>query len=344
MKATGIVIVLLSQQGYWFGGQDGTVSIRWTMKDHNPDAVLKWDLYVDEVHLAGDAVAMPKGEQPSTVTLTLPDVRVRTAMRWVYRLYERDGSKELARGEETIHVFPKDLLSGLDKLTEGKKIVVWDSPGALSKVLDKAEIRHTRIERASGLQFERADIILVGPDQIGMEPFEQSTLVNYAQAGAGVLIFLQTRIPRLAGYALVRRPVPAKLEWKMDHLLLSRFQPKISQSWLIGATTDLWAVQLPVDEPALEIGYWPREVQGEESAPIDALLVTKTVQSGRIVLCQIPLGQWETDPRSQLLLANAYHYLSTRPEPTPPPSRRLNAQVVQPEPVPTITIPPGGIP
>ena len=43
------------------------------------------------------------------------------------------------------------------------------------------------------------------------------------------------------------------------------------------------------------------------------------------MLCQLPLGPWDEDPRSQLFLGNLMSYLATRPEPTPPPSRRPNA-------------------
>ena len=102
------------------------------------------------------------------------------------------------------------------------------------------------------------------------------------------------------------------------------------------------ALRLPVDEPALEIAFWPREVRSEEPAPIDALLVSKTIGRGRVVLCQIPLGPWESDPRSQLFLADALDYLLSRPEPTPPPSRRTRPEKPAAlPPVPTIPLNPG---
>ena len=65
-------------------------------------------------------------------------------------------------------------------------------------------------------------------------------------------------------------------------------------------------MQLPADEPALEIAFWPREIPGKEPVPIDALVVTKTLGKGRIVLCQVPLGPWQSDPRSQLFLVDAW--------------------------------------
>ncbi|MCX5660572.1 MAG: hypothetical protein NTW19_12735 [Planctomycetota bacterium] len=97
-------------------------------------------------------------------------------------------------------------------------------------------------------------------------------------------------------------------------------------------------MQLPIDEPALELIHWPREAPGKEPVPIDALLVTKSVGRGRMVICQLPLGPWESDPRSQLLLANSVSYLLTRPEPTLKPSERPQPkQMVAPN-VPTIPL------
>ncbi len=99
-------------------------------------------------------------------------------------------------------------------------------------------------------------------------------------------------------------------------------------------------MQLPADEPALEIAWWPREVAGNKPAPIDALVLTKTLGKGRIVLCQVPLGAWESDPRSQLFLVDALDYLASPVVPTPPPSRRPRPVEPAPAPkVPAIVIP-----
>jgi hypothetical protein len=100
-------------------------------------------------------------------------------------------------------------------------------------------------------------------------------------------------------------------------------------------------VQLPADEAALEIGYYPREVPGVRPAPIDAVLLSKSTGKGRIVLCQIALGDWDRDPRSRIFLSNALDYLSTRPQPTPPPSQRPTPRQAAPTSVRTIDIPQG---
>jgi hypothetical protein len=67
------------------------------------------------------------------------------------------------------------------------------------------------------------------------------------------------------------------------------------------------------------VGYEPDE---DVATPvgIDSILLSKSVGRGRMVLCQLPLGKWQSDPRSQMFLRNAMDYLLTRPEPTLRPS------------------------
>ena len=45
----------------------------------------------------------------------------------------------------------------------------------------------------------------------------------------------------------------------------------------------------------LEIAWWPREVPGTEPVEMDALVFSKSIGAGRIVVCQLPLGDWRTD-------------------------------------------------
>jgi hypothetical protein len=190
---------------------------------------------------------------------------------------------------------------------------------------------------------DRPDLILVGPDQIGDSAFVQGPLVNFAKAGSSVAVFEQKRPSVLAAYILARRQPAASgaVRFRPGHPLFAGLEEGDLTSWLTSDVELLWAIQLPPDEPALELAWWPREIPGEQPAPVDALLVTKSLGRGRVVLCQLLLGGWDEDARSQLFLGNLLSYLSTRPEPTPPPSRRPEARPVAPTTVPTITIPAG---
>ena len=56
---------------------------------------------------------------------------------------------------------------------------------------------------------------------------------------------------------------------------------------------------------------WPAPAAVSTEGPRFAAALTQTVGNGRLVLWQLPLGDWRSDPRSRRLLANAVDYLLT---------------------------------
>jgi len=343
-EAATILIVLLSGQGHWFSGRPASVEVRWSVKDELPEAVLSWQVEFAATRLAGERVALRSGPEPTRIVVTPPEVRIRTDMRWVYQVHRKADGQLLTEGVETLRVYPRQPLAGVAERLTDKTLLVCDTPEGLPRLLAQAGIRHTVLDgggdAVAKLQAASGDIILIGRDQLADSPFGQTAVVNQASAGASVLLFAQTRVTRLAGYPLLRRPRPTKLEWRMDHPLLTDFGAGDLADWP-RADGDVWAVQLPADEPVLEVAYWPRETPGTEPVPLDALLVVKSVGAGRMVLCQLPLGPWGEDPRVQLLVRNMLDYLATRPEPTLPPSQRGPASKPAAASAPSITIPPG---
>lgn len=344
MKSSGILIILLSQQGYWFGGQPGSIELRWAVKDKPPDAVLVWHVAAGEVHLASGEVALPSGEKPSSVTITAPEVRVRTELRWIFRVVEKETGKNIVQGEKILRVFPATLLDPLKERMADHQLVVCDGVDGLGEVLAEAGVRLRRIAHPSELRLTRTDIILVGSDSLENKPFVQAPLFGQAESGASVMIFAQTRVPTLMGYPLARRSMPLQMEWRSDHPLLAHYGSSDLHSWLAGPPQDLWAILLTGDEPTMRIACPPGEASADVSESAEAYWVTKHVGRGRLVLCQIPMGAWKTDPKSQLLLVNALNYLSTRPEPTPRQVERRDAASHNGESDPTINIAMGGTP
>jgi hypothetical protein len=313
-----LLLVLLSSEGYWFGGRTETAQVQWNVKEPAVAVTITWRLVCGDAPLAAGRIVLPAKDQVATIRLILPEVRVATEMRLVYRAEQTAGPKAVAEGSLTAHVYPKDLLAGVAQRSRGKQALVWDRPEGLPALLKAAGVPYALVRNETDLQFIRPDMILVGSGQLGEEVEGQGRLLNLANAGTSVLVLRQIRAAKLAGYALVRRAPPTKLDWLADHPLarhLRLFEPR-------GIGPDAWAVQLPADEPAQEIAWWPREAPGEEPAPIDALVLVKAVGKGRLVLCQVPLGPWESDPRSQLFLAAALDYLASPAVPTPPPSQR----------------------
>jgi len=263
---------------------------------------------------------MPADDTPATISIKCPQVRVRTTIRFVYRILQHDGDQELERGEAPLNLFPPDLTRGWAELFRDKKLVVVDTAEGLPKLLEAAKVPYTRLDDAS--RITDADVVLVGVDQLDDSTFAQAALLTVAEQGRSVMIFHQSKPMQLANYPLRSRPAPQKLEWKLDHPLFGQFSEADVQSWLVTGAS-LRAIDLPADEPALELAYWPPETPGKKPAPVEAIALTKSTGTGRIVLCEIPLGGWQSDPRSQMLLGNALAYLLSPPQPTLKPSERV---------------------
>jgi len=344
MHAATILIILLSHQGYWFGGQDQTVTVTWPVAQKMPAADLRWELMLGEMRLSGDQIRVP-GERDSTViTLKVPKVRVKTEMWWTYRLTAVDGGKELLSSERAVHVYPPTSWGDLAARLAKQKFFVVDQPDGLPSLLAAAGIDAARLNVVDGLQSVKVDVVIVGANQLGDSLFAQAPLVSQAKSGAQIMILEQRQAQTLIGYALSPRPASSSFSWREEHPLFAGLDKNDLASWVDGGRSDLSAIRLPRDEPALEVAHWPRESPGTEQVPIDALVAVKAIGKGRMVLWQIPLEDWKSDPRSQLLLENALNYLMTRPEPTPRPSERPTTLPAATVAVPTITIPSGDQP
>ena len=317
MKAATLVIILLSHHGYWLSNQTGTISIQCNPVTGTPAADVNWDLTIGNVSLASGKAAMLSDDKPASVVIKCPQVRVRTQVKWVYRIVQRDGGKELEKGETTIDLFPADLTKGWADLFKEKQLTVLDSPDGLPKLLDDAKVPYTRVEDAS--RIDKADVVIVGEDQLDDSTFGQAALMSLAEQGKSVMVLRQSKPSTLGGYPLVVRPTPTKLAWKIDHPLFAGLSETDLQSWLTPGA-NVQAMQLPADEPALELAYWPLEtpatMPSKSPSPIEAVAVTKTVGAGRIVCFTLPLADWQSDPRSQILVGNALAYLLTPPQPT----------------------------
>jgi hypothetical protein len=318
MNLTTILLVALSNGGYWLSGQTETVEIRWATEQPVAGVTLAWRLTAGEASLASGRLSLSADRQPTTFRLTVPRVRTRTAMKLAWRAEQAGRNKPIAEGIAAIEAYPDDLLAGLSKRLTAKHVFVWDQPESLPALLKKAKIEYTQVSDEKGLSFISPDILIVGKGRLGTEAADQQKILGLASSGVNVLVLNQTRPSTLAGYALTRRTPPAKLAWREEHPLTASLRRFGDQQGL----GDCWPIRLPADEPALEIAFWPREVAGTAPAPIDALVVNKSVGRGRLVLCQIPLGSWQSDPRSQLFLVDALDYLASPVVPTPPPSRR----------------------
>lgn len=330
MIIAATVMMLLPHQGYWLGSQKEDVQVEWAVPDTTAAADVSWTLMAGNVRLSHGTATLDKNEKPAHLEVTTPNVRTRVSASLVYRVQDHGSGKDLGNGEMPIRLFPDTLIHDMADRLKGKRLALCDSAEDLYRLLKENKVEVVRAREGASLIASRYDVIWVSGDALGASPFAQQPLLDQAHAGASVLVFGRTSSDtRLFGYALAQRKTPSHIDWRTDHPLLSGFDPDELASWLRDVS-DLWAIELPADEPALELASWPREVPGTRPVPLDALLVSKTVGAGRIVICQLPLGDWRTDPRSQMLLVNAMDYALTRPEPTLRPSERTTTQPAAP--------------
>lgn len=349
MNRATILLIALSTDGYWLSGSTETINVHWTTEQRFSGVTLDWRLVCGEAQLVSGRVAVTDKDARQSIRIAVPAVRTHTSMRIAYRVEQAGKVNPIADGTAAVEVYPNNLLDGVAKrlssryLSVGerpedlaKHLYVWDPPEKLPLLLKSAKIEHTSIQSEAGLSFVLPDVLIVGSDQLDADTGRQQKLLGLAAAGANVLVLNQTKPAVLAGYPLARRAAPAKFAWQEDHPLaesLRWFDPARGKG-------DLWAVRLPADEPALEIAWWPREVAGKNPAPIDALVVCKKAGRGRLMLCQVPLGSWRHDPRSQLFLVQALDYLASPVVPTPPPSRRpKRVEPASRQPVPELVLP-----
>jgi hypothetical protein len=319
VKLTTLLIVLLSHDGYWFGDRAG--EIRFESSPLAPPGRVTWVLMYGPVRVSSGALDVAPGKSAS-VRVTSPAVRTRTNLRLVYKLADAAGN-ELESGETAVRIFPDDLFNDAARTLNGKALAVWGMPDdPLAAFLDRARVPHVA---ATGVELRlgRPGVILFGPGVLSaIDPAVRPSVEAFARRGASVVVFRQDPSVRLNGYALVRRTSPPRMMWRGDHPLLAPFGEEDLAALVPPGSAQI-AVRLPVDEPALELGWWPAEAPSNEPGPVDALVVTKSIGRGRLVLCQLPFGgDWTNDVRGQVFLRAALEYAATPPGPTPRPTER----------------------
>jgi len=335
-----------SCQGHWIGGKSAEVNFPLIAKIKlDPEIVLHWALSFGET-------VVDQGQQKqadaktaasfSKITFDVPAVRVETEMKFSYRLTTSgaaDTHKELQTGERSVRVYPDRILAPLRPLLKEKNVIVWGQADGLSKSLKQFVVAHKTISSESQLAFRKPDILIVGPDQIGKSPHDQTRLVALAKSGSNVCLLRQSAPKTLAGLPLVQRKIEAPeatqssgpplrtgLQWQ-NHRLAQHRNLFSSQH----VATPLLALRIAPEESVHKIAYWPSEESGELRSPVaaDALLAVRSLGKGRIVICQIPLGDWENDPRSQHFLVDLCDYLVSPVEETLPLIQRQS----QPQPL-----------
>lgn len=301
-----LLIILLPQQGYWFAGQEQIVELRWDAEATLPaDAAVVWALALDQVVLASGRSPVTDPAEPVRLRLSVPEVRTRTTL--ALHLRRVAGEALLDRRSLPVHVFADDLLAPLAGRFKASSLLVWDEPAGLPALLEEAQVPHRAISGPEGLRFSRAKIVVAGAGQLHDHPHAQTAIENLARAGASVLLLRQDAPATLMGHPLVGPPADAGLTWQKDHPLLIDLSAK-DLTTLTADADSLLALRVPATAPLSPVAAWLEDAA--LPAPHRHVLITEQpVGAGRVLFIQLPLGDWQRDPRHQLLLRNALLYL-----------------------------------
>ena len=326
-----LLIVVLAHGGFWFGGRPNRVDWTWNLPAAQiPAAEFRWRLQYGKIVMASGTVPLAAGKEAGSLDVTLPEFRAPSDLVLHYDLVTAGAGDVLESGGVPLHGVPDGLLGQAGKLVAKKKIAVLDSNDGLADLMKRAGVDFWRIAGLSDLQLASPDILIIGQDALG-DVLAQDDLLDRACAGANIVVLAQNRTKQTVGYALGDHSTRAALAMAQRHPLLIGFTLEDMQAWA-RCRDALRAVQLPANEPAHELLYWPVETPGKEASPIDALAVTRTMApaqkgqpAGRIILFQIPLSDWRDDPRGSMLMANILEYTVTGAQPTLPPGERTPA-------------------
>ncbi|MEX0885785.1 MAG: hypothetical protein WD009_05020 [Phycisphaeraceae bacterium] len=321
--ATAVLLVTLSTQGHWLAGREHAITLQW-VREPVP-AALHWQLTHGSVELGRGAVVLAGDDAGAAVRLITPDVRARTTIHWHYQLRSADDGGLLERGQRTINLHPDDILDNVPHHRDDPLAIVADEDDPLVAVLRDAQVEHERVDRIETLRLGPSHRVIVSAGALKGRMGEEAALRALVRRGGSVMVLEQQQIDELAGLRLRTRSATNGLRWRVDHPLLAGFESG-ELDGIADADGRLRVVELPADVPALELGYWPDEAGAATAGPVDALLVTRTLGRGRVVLVQLPLGPWDADPRSQRLLANALEYLAAPVGPTPSRAERHEAR------------------
>lgn len=310
MKAAALLIVLLSNDGYWLGGH--SADVRFEPGALAPAGRVGWVLAYEDVRIASGSVDVAPGRN-AIARLALPSVRQRTQLRLAYQMTDAAGKKTDA-GEVAVHLFPNNLLRDAGSTIGRARLLVWgDEADSLPTLLTRAGVSHRAVAGASTLSLLRPDVVLIPPGSIdAVRPEFRPALEALVLGGATVIVFRQERTERIADRSLVARVASSPLQWRSDHPLLAPFSQEDLAS-LVPLGTRERAIRLPPRDASLKLAWWPPpEALVPESESIDALLLVRRIGEGRLVLCQLKFGgDWTSDPRAQMFLCAALGYAVT---------------------------------
>ena len=326
MKAIALLIFIFSNDGRWLSGTDGSVTVQWAAPAAAVPCELHWEIKLKDVKLAEGKTAVGVDESP-IVKITCPEVRARLTLKWEWKLVRKSDSKQLDGGSQNIIAYPSDITSPWPEMLAKRSIVVIDRHRELPTLLETAKVKFTRVDDVSKLQMIAADTVIVGPDMFLENQNDQLWVSNLWKAGTSVLVLQQSKADKLLGFELAPRTPPEKLTWLgkpsmlrgldaddlagLEHTLKSMRPVSLQPNDL--AFSDVLGTWPNAKSEEVLAGGRPRPPNSAEKTadgirpPVtDAMIVFASPNNrhGKLILCQLSLENWQSDPRSQILLGN----------------------------------------
>jgi hypothetical protein len=81
--AATLLLVMLSNEGYWFGGRNETIHVQWAVKEPAAATTITWQLVYADARLTAGQIVLPAQDRTGKIEVTLPEVRVPTDNRTV---------------------------------------------------------------------------------------------------------------------------------------------------------------------------------------------------------------------------------------------------------------------
>lgn len=321
-----LLIISLSHQGYWFGGQENKIDIQWAQMEKMPSAEFSWRINVGRASLAAGQLKLPADAENGTeLKLTLPDVRHVTELQFAWQLKTDETNRLLDSGSRTIQLYPSKTRANESRKLNGSRLVVIESAKSpiISDWLTATGVKHKRVQHLTQLQLIPADIIVVSEGKLGPSPFARGPLINALRQGANVVMLKQDYGSPFEGINQVRSKPPSTYCWNTEHpifkdtslaALNSLANPfAVTKMLRIGegkGDSLAFVDRMPVPRERSQFGVNPPESDRSATDQPPSLVLATTVGQGRLVCCQCPLASPATDPRSRLILVNALTFLA----------------------------------
>lgn len=329
-----LIMATLWQQGHWIGGEPANIVFTRSPGVTATDAEIAWQLKYGQIVLQRGELTFAADAKSAQLQIIppVPQRQQSFTLKFEWVAKTADGGQTLAQDSQQIHVYPPNVLDAPAKHFADRSIAIVGKQTELRDVLTGAGLTVVRqVEQVSQLVGSEPDLIVVEPNGLPAESMFQQPLLDMARRGATVVILSQDKVKDVLGFQVVDR-APAKLAWQTDQLLLATLnEPQWSSIMTMSDdATTMHCVRIGADAQAEPLVYIPPPKRLPDAvaadAATDALLVIQKTGEGQLVISQLPIGSWKTDPRMRVFLANMLELTVSPVEPTPSQQERIKAR------------------